>query len=343
MKKQIISRITVLAIIFLCSGIVVGLLFKRGIEKPIYRYPHFSKSSQSWVEKMDHYNQDKSISYGNVGPFDWNNKKDIGQTDKNASWSHENNAFAITYYHADKTAENKLNALYVLELIDLLVPEIEEILGTFPSVESMNGRKIPIYLPGDDEEYKSLLQQMTNNNAALVSNDDGCSVVEYGPLGCLVRGIIVHPNGFKQYNGKQRYIQFIRREVMYYAYINMVNCNVDEVKPYLWFTNGLAEYFASGAGENGLTSLPSDYVDIIRQQCKLNGEFPQKNKVYVWAGCSFFQYMDIAYGKEFLSRLIQDTDSSSVDSVFYKYNIDMDQVHYQWVDTLMKMNNIYEY
>jgi 3-keto-L-gulonate-6-phosphate decarboxylase len=53
--------------------------------------------------------------------------------------------------------------------------------------------------------------------------------------------------------------------------------------------------------------------------------------------------MDVVYGKELLSSIIQATDSASVDSVFYHYNIDVDQVHYQWVDTLMKMNNIYEY
>lgn len=342
MKKQIISRIAVVLLVFLCLAIAFGLLFQRGVSKPIYCYPHFAESSQSWVEKMNRYNSDKNISFDNIGPFNWDNTEDLGQTDKNAQWEYETNASSIVYYHADKTAESKLNALYILELIDLVIPEVEEILGSFPSLESMNERKIPVYLPKDDEEYKNLLQILANGNASQASNY-GCSVIEYGPLGCLMRGIVVHPNGFKQYNGEQRYVQVIRREIMNYAYLNMIDYNVDGTKPYMWFTNGLAEYFAHGAGDNGIKSLPSDYVDVIHKQCKLNAEFPQKNKVYIWAGCSFFQYMDVVYGKELLSSIIQATDSASVDSVFYHYNIDVDQVHYQWVDTLMKMNNIYEY
>ena len=342
MKNQIISRIITTLVTLIILSVAFGFLFQRGMKRPTYRYPEFTETAKSWVEKMDRYNTDKNLSFKNVGPFDWENKDDHGQADKNAKWEHETNGFAIVYYHADKTAESKLNALYILELVDLLVPEIEEILGKYPSPEDMNGRKLPIYLPLDGEEYNSLIQLLANGNASKGSKY-GCSVMEYGPLGCLMRGIVVHPDGFKQYNGEQRYIQVIRREMMHYAYLNTIDYNLDCPKPYFWFNNGLAEYFAHGAAENGIFVFPSDYVDFINKQCKLNAEFPQKNQSHIWAGRSFFEYMDVVYGKEMLASIIQDTDSASVDSVFYKYNIDIEQIKYQWVDTLMKMNNIHVY
>ncbi len=342
MKNQIISRIITTLVVFVLLAVTFSLLFQRGMKRPKYRYPEFTETAKSWVEKMDRYNIDQNLSFKNIGPFDWDNDKDYGQTDKETEWEYETNGFAIVYYHPDKNAENKLNALNILEFVDAIVPETEEILGKYPSTEEMNGRKLPIYLPIDGEEYNSLVQLLANGNASKGSKY-GCSVMEYGPLGCLMRGIVVHPDAFKQYNGEQRYIKVIRREMMHYAYLNLIDYNLEVPKPYFWFSNGLAEYFAHGAAENGMTLLPPDYVDVIHKQCKLNAEFPQKNQTHVWAGCSFFEYMDVVYGKEVLANIIQDTDSASLDSVFYKYNIDIEQVKYQWVDTLMKMNNIHEY
>lgn len=340
MRNQVISRIIITFVVIACLAVVFGLLFKKGLTRPDYRYPNFTQESQTWVEKMNTYNQDKNVTYANMGPFDWNNENDLGQTDKEHQWESEENATTIVYYHADKMAEGKRQALLVLELVDMVAPEIEEILGAFPKAKEMNGRKLPIYIPCDEDEYAYLVKTLSNGNATQTTSNDGCSVLEYGPLGCLLRGIVLPANAFKLRNGQQSYTKIVRREVMHYAYVTQLDYNQGAAKPYFWFTEGLSEYFAQGAAEAGISFVAPDYVDIINKQCNLNAEFPQKNKIYQWAGCSFFQYMNATCGGKMVSNMVQETYHMPVDSVFEMYNINTNDLKVMWVDTLMKMNNV---
>lgn len=340
MKNQIISRITIIFVVCVCLAVAFGQLFKKGLTRPDYKYPNFSQESQSWVEKMNTYNQDKSVTYSNMGPFEWNNENDLGQNDKEYEWEKEENATTIVYYHADKSADGKRQALAVLNLIDMSLPEMEMILGNFPKAKDMNGRKLPIYIPSDEDEYAYLVNKLSHGNASSSTSDESYTIIEYGPLGCLLRGIVLPINAFKLFNGQQSYTKIVRREVMHYAYISQLDYNSSYTKPYLWFTEGLAEYFAQGANDVGISFIAPDYVDVINKHCNLNAEFPQKNKTYQWAGCSFFQYLNASHGVEQLSGIVQETYHTPVDSVFEWYNINVNDFKMMWVDTLMKVNNV---
>ena len=331
-KKKVIAKITTIVIVFVVLALVVAKLYDIGTHRPSLVYRQLSPQTIGWINQFNHFDPESIIKAANVGPFEWNNKDDIGQKKTAGKWGKEEDANVVIYYRKDRDAKGQINARCVADCVENIILEIPAYLGTYHYPSDLNGRKIAIYLPNTDDEYTTLLNKLSDNGSVGTSKY-GCSIIAVGPLGCQCKGIILHPLGFQNNNadGDPEYIRVLRRELAYYTYMAGLDYNKD-VKRYSWFVKGITENFSLDGKR--MPDFKSELVDMLDRECRLNDEFPTKSRMNQWGGTSFVQFYEMTYGRAALAELIAATYQLPVDSALMRTNPDLDALKQQWIASL---------
>ena len=335
MNKKVIGKIAAMVGVLALLSLVIAKLYDIGVHRPSLAYRQLSPTTIELLNSYNRYNPESIMKAGAVGPFDWDNKQDIGQTRSEGKWAHEEDANSIVYYRKDRDAKGQINARRVLDCMDNIIRELPAYLGTYHYPADLNGRKIPVYVPKTADEYLSLLNKMSDNGST-GSSKYGCSIIAIGPLGCQNKGIILHPDAFTHTdaNGDPEFIHVLRRELAYYTYLAGLNYNVNAHR-FAWFIQGITENFALDGQQ--LSISPAEVTQLARE-CILTGEFPAKGRMSQWAGTAFIQFYERTYGSEALKSLIATTYKMPVDSAFMQLQLNTDSLKYQWVESLKSMN-----
>lgn len=341
MNKKVISRITTMVITLGVIALLIAKLYDIGTHRPNLVYRELSRVSIDWVNKLNGLDRKNIIKASKIGPFNWDNKSDIGQKRTDGKWDRVENDSTVVYYRKlreDFDAKEQERALKAQETADDIIRDLQFYMGTYHGPKDMNGRKLPIYLPKDDKQYKELLSKMGISTP--VKSTYSTSIIEIGPLGCQCKAIILHPDGFKKKNaeGEPEYIEALRREMAHYTYMTNLDFN-QNTERYAWFVSGLVEYFAKDGQE--ITPLSPEKTKEIKQDFRLNDEFKTKDSQLPQdAGVSFIEYYKKTFGEAALSELIQMTYEMPVDSALKQMTVDLDSLKQQWIVSLNVNSNI---
>ena len=330
--KNVIGQLLFFVLIFLSVGIFVAKLYDIGINRPSLMYRTMPSSTVSWVNSMHEQDPSQMMYASNVGPYNWDNKSDIGQNKSAGTWAKREDANNIVYYRKDKEALGQSRALVVSNCLEDMMMDVIDLFGGYVSPDSLNGRKLVIYLPNTDEEFDVLLNKLSDGRSSF-KHKYGCSFIELGPLGCQNKGILLHPKGFVEKNSDNhfKYEKVLRREVARYVYFSSLDYN-KTINHYCWFTEGIIEYFALNLDEPFV--LEPEMIDIIEDNCYLLGDFKSSKRTHRWAGTSFFLFYADKYGEAEVAHLEQDSYENSIDTIFMSLPISPDSLHLQWVESL---------
>lgn len=333
-KKKVIAKIATIVLVFAVLALVIAKMYDIGMHRPSLVYRQLSPQTIGWINQFGRFDPENLIKAASVGPFEWDNKDDIGQKKTAGKWGKVEEADVVVYYRKDRDAKGQINARNVAGCVENIILEIPAYLGTYHYPTDLNGRKIAVYLPATEDEYNTLLNKLSDNGTA-GSSKYGCSVIAIGPLGCQCKGIILHPCAFieKNTDGDPQYIRLLRRELAYYTYMAGLDYNRNTER-YAWFVQGVSEHFAMDG--KLMPDLKPELVDMLDKECRLDGEFPAKSKMYQWGGTSFIQFYEMNYGRTALAELINATYTMPVDSAIMTRHPDMEQLKQQWISTLKK-------
>ena len=329
MRNKYWLFLTELAVLFAIIGVIVGIVIHTGANHPPMRFPDINKVTTQFIEEMEQMvYKDASLSLSSQGPFKWDNEKDLGFSDLLGEWANEIEQDAIVYYRRDKDAAWQEKALSVISSVDQISEELSDMIGRICcSANDANGRRIPVYLPESAQEYTQVLGELCNGLHS-PSNKNGCSIINIGPLGCKNSGIVLHPDSF---DTEEDYLYVLRKEMARYAYLSSVDF-CETINHQSWFTEGFLEYFARPA--HSFEALSESVIDFIEDGFDLSAENIAMGEVAQQAGAAFFDYFVSTQGEESFSRLIQDSFTSSLDSVFVALNLDFEQIKQDWLQTI---------
>ena len=332
MKKKVISKIATMVVVLAVIALVIAKLYDIGTHRPSLVYRQLSPETIFWISQFNNMDPESIIKAAGVGPFNWDNKDDIGQNHSLGEWKKEETANTIIYYRKDREALGQVKARRVADCVENIILELPSYLGTYHYPQDLNGRKLAIYLPDDDDEYTTLLNKLSDNSSAGTSKF-GCSIIAIGPLGCQNKGIILHPTGFQMNTeeGDAQYIRVLRRELAYYTYMASLDYNHDTHR-FTWFVQGITENFARESSP--LPPVKPEVVEKVERECHLNAEFPAKNKLNQWAGTSFIQFFESTKGRSALTDLINATYLIPVDSALMQINPDLENFKQQWIQSI---------
>lgn len=331
MNKKVIAKIGTMVAVMAIIAIVVAKLYDIGIHRPSLMFRQLSPSTIQWLNTFNTFNPESIMKATKIGPFEWDNKDDIGQKHTAGKWGKEENANVVVYYRKDRDAKGQINAQRVKDCAESAILGIRDYLSTYHYPSDLNGRKVPFYLPSNDKEYRTLLDKMSDNGANATSKY-GCSIIAIGPLGCQVKGIIIHPDAFTMRGANEdwEYIRVIRRELAYYTYLANLDYNQDSHR-FAWFVQGITENFAL---EGYQIMVSPAKVQKMENTCSLNAEFPAGDSLSLLGGTTFIQFFERTYGNMALKDLIDSTYKMPVDSAFIQLQLNTDSLKQQWMKSL---------
>ncbi len=329
------KKLIPILISFIIIGLLIAKLYDTGINRPSMIYKHIPKETLNWVNTLSEYGNGGSmgINAQPTGPFKWNNNDDYLSKPAfgKQKWGKHETANTIVYFYKDKDAVWQTNAISAGKCAEDAIPELERLFGKYYYPADMNGRKLPIYLADSTSHYSTIVSKLSADRASLSDkeNTDGIMLMEVGPLGLQVRGIVLHPDCFKR--GTVKYKQLIRREMARFCFYASIDYNL-QIQHYRWFPEGLAEYFSlyCPMSENA----DSELALFIADNCNLTSEFPELDGRGLRAADSFFRFYADKHGDNALSRLIQSAYVNSSDSLFRSVGLRPDSLKQEWVSAI---------
>lgn len=335
-KKTIITFIK-FGVVFLLLGLLVGKIYDIGLHRPPLMYAVVPESTQLFIKQLGRDSKDQGLSFTKQGPFDWDNKEDLGN-DENEKWKSESDANFIVYYHPGDNVTWQSRAQDVLHQAQENIDYLKDFMGKYYYADDMNGRRLAIYLPESEALYKktisSLMDGDYNQDAA---GTTGITITQVGPLGCMTQGIVLNPICFDDSpNGVNGYKRVLKHEMCHYVFFSSLDYS-KSIRHYLWVSEGLAEYFSNLRNHKPVFGV--DSINTIKQNCHLNREFPLENNSAYWAGESFFGFLEADKGKDAVKNFVKNAYTHNTDSVFIIMKYNHRQLHKRWVDVLSHINS----
>ncbi len=335
-KKTIITFIK-FGVVFLLLGLLVGKIYDIGLHRPPLMYAVVPESTQLFIKQLGRDSKDQGLSFTKQGPFDWDNKEDLGN-DENEKWKSESDANFIVYYHPGDNVTWQSRAQDVLHQAQENIDYLKDFMGKYYYADDMNGRRLAIYLPESEALYKktisSLMDGDYNQDAA---GTTGITITQVGPLGCMTQGIVLNPICFDDSpNGVNGYKRVLKHEMCHYVFFSSLDYS-KSIRHYLWVSEGLAEYFSNLRNHKPVFGV--DSINTIKQSCHLNREFPLENNSAYWAGESFFGFLEADKGKDAVKNFVKNAYTHNTDSVFIIMKYNHRQLHKRWVDVLSHINS----
>lgn len=344
MRSKNALTLLIIGIVFLVIALLMGHTYYIGLHRPPLKYANIPDITKDYLRNLNLNNREQGITLVDVGPFDWDNEKDLGQStsqdeagddgqegeQSQRGWQQTGNENFIVYYPYDENAVWQEQALKVLRQAQETIEPLRELFGTYFYPSDVNGRRLSIYLPANNAVYKETVGKLLEQPNYDVTNVAGITITEIGPLGCLTRGIVLSPDCFKvDANHVNGYVKVLQHEMSHYVFFTALDYNKD-VHHYLWMSEGIAEYFCNRSDRRQISDASS--IDEIRTECQLNQEFAPDASY--WAGESFFLFLDQNKGKNTIKNFLKNSYEYSTDSVFIKMEMPSEQLHQEWVHSL---------
>lgn len=237
-------------------------------------------------------NSDFRINFNpNPDPDDWDKYESHGMD------SISDDCF-IVYY--PKAGDWKSKAEDVLEYGKTSVPELDRLMQGYPAPDKVNGRKVPVYLAGSDEQFSDLAYEIGNCSA---SGAVGLFMFEYSYYGFKPLGILISDDVYESDPGLPDGMSYaenvFRHELNHYVYFYHFDFATLK-EPCLWFTEGIAEYF--GKSEYRLECISNSDIDLSQ-----NSNVPDGQEY--WVGYTAMLYIEKNFSQKTVYKIVSNSYS----------------------------------
>lgn len=216
----------------------------------------------------------------------------------------------VFYYSSKDSVKEREKALVCQRYAHEAVPVGDAFMKgyPYPSSEKMKGRKLPIFLANTEDDFRSICKQLGCGDPGTWAVGLYCFM--YNAHGSYCKGVIISP---KAWNVDEKHIdsttndpelkRVLWHEMNHFMYFTNMNF-LKSSPPNLWFTEGLAEYFAESMV----------MLQAVRNHKKFNltDDFQDGSSEY-WVGISAYLCMEELYGKNIISNIVTNSYDNSID------------------------------
>jgi len=276
----------------------------------------FFKNLPKFIDISFHYNP-------NPDPFSWGKYEPVQDMLRI-----EDSCFIVFYSRADSVKEYS-KAQVTLSHAREAIPELEKLMKDYPYPYEVKKRKLPIYVANNEKNYLEIQKELSPLGAV---NSVGVYIFEYSSMGTLTKGIVLSPKAFTAFDPVPEVSLKITlwHEMNHYVYFTNYDF-INNEEPYLWYTEGCAEYFAGNTAR---------LKDINKSEAR-QYEFENNDLGYsaYWVGYSAFLYYENIFGKNKLSNLIfRSYDDGLKKALKSSSNITLDEWERGWKNYVQSIN-----
>jgi hypothetical protein len=305
-KRTVLIILTWLAFFLISLVMAFGLykVFKSGDHQPL-RTAKIPQSTIDWFSGLIDGGSDIGGIFNPDGwnPAEWGRYEDI-----DSMLRLEDEYFVIYYSSKDSAAERK-KALVCQRYAHEAIPLGELFMKKYPYPDSLNGRKLPIYLANTVNDFRSICNQLGHGDPG--TDAIGLYCFQYGTHGVYTDGIIISPRAWTDFDHwidentqDENLKRTLWHEMNHFMYLTNWDYTQTE-EPFLWYVEGLAEYFSSNY----------DRLREVGNYNKLNltEDFRGKGNTEYWAGMSAFLCLENIFSKSEVSDVVFNSYNHSVD------------------------------
>ena len=259
----------------------------------------------------------------------WNNDYDFGRRDTNGFYVYDEDTMFVIY--SDKNDPDLL--AMTLEYARSAVRPLEQVMGQYYYPYMVNGRKLPLYLCTDEDNYQYACRSLCNDEDDY-SNTWGLCVQSYCGYDVLAQGITLNYGSMKRlsHNPDLDLKATIWHEMNHYVYFQSIDLS-KEISMHTWMYEGLAEYFSSNV-KRQTTSLNSTEKDAV-----YTNDFSSSFDPFLFnysGGELFYDYLKASYGEKAVREFVQDIYSRPLDEALVDLGSDMEHARRGWVGYIEK-------
>lgn len=258
-----------------------------------------------WVDSLD---------------FDsWNNRNDYGQ---DSLYVYEADSLFIIYSDRDDKELMEKVRQYACNA----VRPLEQLMGHYVYPSELNGRKLPLYLCSDTDNYQKVCCELAGDDD--YSKTWGLCIYSYSGVDVQTRGITLNYGSMRKLSMSPEVDlnATIWHEMNHYVYFQSIDLST-ELWMHTWLYEGLAEYFSSQIKKQ--TTALSSQEKSAADRNHLNSSFTPFMFNYS-GGEIFYDYLEEAYGKDGVSRFVQGIYDKPVPEVLKMFDSDVSLAERGW-------------
>lgn len=237
----------------------------------------------------------------NRDPSDWSKYEDID------SMLRIEDEYFIIYYSQKDSVVEKNKALICQRYAHEAVPIGDLFMKRYPYPSLMNGRKLPIYLAKTVDDFRSISNQLGHGDPGTWAI--GLYCFQFGISEVYTDGIIISPEAWSTSDffidattKDDELKKTLWHEMNHFMYFT--NWDFGQTsKPSLWFTEGLAEYFAENYDRLIVIGNHKNY--------ELTDEIEDGSEY--WVGMSAIMCLEKMHGKGIVSDIVGNSYKNPVD------------------------------
>ena len=259
----------------------------------------------------------------------WNNDHDFGRRDSNGFYVYEEDSMFVIY--SDRNDSELLSM--TLEYAKSAVRPLEQVMGQYYYPYMVNGRKLPLYLCSDEDNYQYACRSLCNDEDDY-SSTWGLCVQSYSGYDVIAQGITLNYGNMKRRSSDPNLNlkATIWHEMNHYVYFQSIDLS-KEISMHTWIYEGLAEYFSSNV-KRQTTSL-----DSVEKKAVYTNTFNSSFNPFLFnysGGELFYDYLEATYGERAVREFIQDIYSRPLNEALTNLGSGMDKARQGWVGYIEK-------
>ena len=282
-------------LVFALSALALVQVYDKGKDQKALRYADVPQETIDWINSFGDGLDDLLSGFNPFPrPTPWDNDGDFGQDPKSGLETLEDDYFI--FYFPEKLRKK---ATFCQQLAHEAIPHLAEVIGKYYYPADMNGRKVPIYLMPNQQEFDKLMVQNFNGKKGNYETTAGITISEISPTGYYLKGIAL--NGRHAFNSKSYTKNVLWHELTHYCFFASIDYNQVVNLP-MWCYEGIAEY----------TSLPGKRpafgkrdIEAMREDCDLSAPYFKYVFENYQGGQSIFCHMEDRYRKEGVTAFLK--------------------------------------
>lgn len=240
MKRAYFPFLVLVVLAGFWLSLLIGV-YQKGKEKEAVIYAEIPQETIRFIEGLLD-TLDQSIRFDpDLTTADWDNETNYGEDEATGLLKLEDEYFIVYFPKGDKKQQKR--ARQTQQWAHEAIGPLASLMGRYPYPKEVKGRKLPIYLAGTQKEYTRIIAfLMENPQLKEQTGSWGMYICTYSYQGCLTKGIVLHPGTW----GKEKDAHAtLWHEMNHYVFYTSLDYS-QVIDPYLWVSEGLAEYFSKG-------------------------------------------------------------------------------------------------
>lgn len=289
---------------FLCLGLYKVFTDYFNYSTPPLRNSDIPQSTIDWFTGLT-----DSTDFGGIYDTIPIDSSDWAQYDDIDSMLCLEDEYFVFFYSAKDSVVERNKALICQRYAHQAIPRGELYMKNYPYPNQLNGRKLPIYLANTEDDFRNICVQLGHGDPGLWAI--GLYCFRFGGDKVYTDGIIISPMAWTvadilitpQTEDKELK-QTLWHEMNHFMYFT--NWDFTQTsEPRLWFTEGLAEYFAENY----------DRLNEVGNynQLSLTDDFRGGGNSEYWAGLSAYLCLEKQHGKAIVCQVVQTSYKTSID------------------------------